>query len=308
MVVEPMIASNTFTENFLRLPRELRDLIYAEVYGNLAPIRLEDVPEDPVGVALFATNKHTADPGCLVEFFEAFYTYSTFSVTFSHSCEITDTSPIGWSRHPQYERYIQKLIVHAEEEELGATISLEVLEQKCLDGPHPARLQWEDLLQLPRLTDLTIQLQKRKNRHFSWADFSPILFQLRETLPKLRLVFKMSFDTLLERYWSDPIWENFTEPGNVIEEPYIPMGFVDVTELIESPTGEDFACVKNLGKGRVETWGQDILRGLLDETPSERRVLALHYVVAEPALLRVRMMEHFEVYKRMKGSGVGHVE
>jgi hypothetical protein len=52
--------------------------------------------------------------------------------------------------------------------------------------------------------------------------------------------------------------------------------------------------------GDKSTYGRDIMRGLLDETAAMRRELAPHYVVKDPELLRVRIMEHYEVYSKMK--------
>lgn len=304
MTAEQRTVRRAFKENFLKLPKELRDLIYAELYSGSAPVPLEDVQIGPAGLALLAIEDQEMDQSLVAEILEAFYTHHTFSLTLSDTNDVRHICPADCSVSPQYEEYIRKLVVNAEEAELGGTTSLEALELRCLDVLHPTRARWEGLLKLPRLEQLSIRLQKRTNHHFSWADFSPILIQLRKNLPKLQVSFSISFDTLLERYWSDPIWENYTEPGNVVEEPYDPMGFVDVTELIEPSTKEDVTYVQENLAENMETQGQDILRGLLDESAPQRRALALHYVVREPALLRVRIMEHYEVYKKMRDAEV----
>ncbi|KAF2631139.1 hypothetical protein BU25DRAFT_224969 [Macroventuria anomochaeta] len=307
MTAEHMAARQTFKDNFLRLPREMRDLIYVELYSDSSLIPLEDVQVGLAGPALLATENQKLDPILAPEILEAFFTHSTFSVTFPpcsiilpDPCDVIHSRPADWNLHPHYGKYIRKLVVHAEEANLDETISLEALESECSKEWRPIRVHWERLLKLPRLEQLNIRLQKRANEHFCWGDFSPILIRLRERLPKLQIALSISFDTMLEEFWSDAIWENNTEPGNVVEEPYDPMGFVDVTELIEPPTEEDTAYVQENLSGNLETWGQDILRGLLDETAPQKRALALHYAVKEPALLRVRMKEHYEVYKRMR--------
>ena len=292
-----------FKERFLRLPRELRDLVYANVYDNSAPVPMEHIDSDPAILILFETNGHEVDPEYRAEILEAFYTHSTFVVTFLDPQHQTrEDWHVQWSPYPQYHKYIRNLEIHAQESNLGPTVDLENIEHDCLGGLGLRRSYWERLLELPRLEKLTIRLQKRHNSHFVWADFSPVLIQLRERLPNIQIAFYVSFDTLLERYWSDPIWENNTEPGNEVELPYDPMGFVNVTELVEAPTEEDVKYVQENCPELKDASGRDILIGLLDEFAPQRRALALHYVVKEPAFLRVRMMEHYELYKDWKAS------
>lgn len=286
-------------ELFLRLPRELRDLIYAEVFSDAAPVSLHDIQIGPAGLALLAADETNLN--FKSEILEAIYTHSTLIIPFSDPRGSEYTCSIGGSAHPQREEHIRKAIILAEESELPCTEALEHLETVCRSNDlGNTRAQWEGLLNLPRLEHLTIRLQKKVSAHFSWADFSPIIVQLRRNLPKLKITFTVSFDTMLERDWYDPIWENYTEPGNVQELPYDPMGFVDVTELIQPPTVEDFAYVEEHLAGDKTTYGRDIVRGLLDETAALRMGLAPHYVVKDPELLRVRIMDHYEVYSKMK--------
>lgn len=291
-------APSAFREQFLNLPRELRDLIYAEVFRDSAPVPLEDVQIRLAGFPLLAPNGIVQN--MTSETVEAFYTHSTFKISIAEPQPGKVLCTIGGSMFPQYEKFIRKLVVHAEEALLWDSTTLEHVERNCRGGNQRTRARWETLLQLPRLEQLAICLQKQGNDRFCWADFSPVLCELRERLPKLQISFSISFDTLLERYWSDPMWDNHIEPGNVEGLPYDPMGFVDVTELIQPPTKEDFTYVKDYISDDKETRGQDIVRGLLDEMAPHRRALAMHYLVKEPALLRVRMLEHYEVYKRMR--------
>jgi|SRR5690242_17983136 len=290
-----------FQELFLRLPRELRDLIYAEVFRDSAPVRLEDVQISLAGLPLLAPSNVVQN--LTNETMEAFYAHNTFKISVAEPKPGEVASSLGHSMFPRYEKFIRKLVVHAEEALLGSTTNLELLEMNCRTRQQGSRARWESLLQLPRLEHLTICLQKQQNDRLCWGDFSPVLHQLRERFPKLRISLSISFDTMLARYWSDPIWDNHIEPGNEEGLPYDPMGFVDVTELFQPPTQEDFEYVQEHLSHGAETGGLDILRGLLDEMAPQRRVLAVHYVVKEPALLRVRMLEHFEVYKRMKTEG-----
>ena len=289
-------------ELFLRLPRELRDLIYAEVFSDADPVSLHDVKIGPAGLALLAADE--TDPDLKSEILEALYTHSTLTIPFSDPLGSEYTCSIGGSAHQQHEEHIRKAIILAEESELPCTESLEHLETVCRSNDlNNTRAQWEGLLNLPRLEHLTIRLQKKLSTHLSWSDFSPIIVQLRKNLPKLKITFTVSFDTMLERVWYDPIWSNNynMELGEQDWElPYDPMGFADVTELIQPPTAEDYAYVEEHLAGDKSTYGRDIMRGLLDETAAMRRELAPHYVVKDPELLRVRIMEHYEVYSKMK--------
>lgn len=304
MALETGAETRAFRERFLRLPRELRNQVYADVYRNSPPVPMESIETSPASTALLTAESNT-DVDLTAELLEAFYTHSTFSVTFSdlHDIKTAAARPVCWGPYPQYLRHIRELIVCAQETTVGNNFVIEEFEKKRLYLEPKGRAEWERLFHLPRLERLTVKLQKREHLFFCCADFSPVLVHLRESLPKLQVAFSISFDTLLERYWYDPIWENNTQPGFVQEKPYAPMGFVDMTELIGPPTEEDYAYVQEYLPREREIFGRDILRGLLDETPAQRRALALHYVAKEPALLRVRMMAHYEVYKTIRRTG-----
>ncbi|KAF9694467.1 hypothetical protein EKO04_007468 [Ascochyta lentis] len=290
--------SDTFEDRFFRLPRELRDLVYANVYADAAPVAMENIDADLTSMVLFTSKAHQIEPDHAAEVLETFFTHNTFHITFpDHDDSLPHAWPVPWSPYPQYHRYIRTLNVHAQEAGPDPTVPLRATKNEYLDETFPRKTHWESLLELPRLERLNIYLQKRHNQYFSWADFSSTLIELRRRLPKLQISFSVSFDTLLEQYWTDPIWENYTEPGNVVEVPYDPMGFVDVTELIEVPTEEDVQYVQEHCSEQKGSPGRNILMGLLDETAPQRRALALHYVVREPSLLRVRMMENYKAYR-----------
>ncbi|KAF3044032.1 hypothetical protein E8E12_007201 [Didymella heteroderae] len=315
MTNEHRAAHRTFAENLFGLPKELREIVYTEVFKDSAPVPLRDREISPAGRTLLAFGGWPLDPELIEEVSKAYYTYSTFSVRFpghqDYNCNVMNGSircscAVQWLPEPQNCQYVRNLIIHSQESGIDHRRSqagtLQALED-MYSNRHFRRC-FEQLLLLPRLEQLTIHLEKQNNEQFTWAVFTPILSLLRERSPKFQVSLAISFDALLEAYWSDPIWENTTEPGNVVEHPYDPMGFVDITELIESPSAEDVAYVEKHCQGQVMTPGQDILRGLLDETAPQRRALALHYVVKEPALLRVRIKEHYKVYERMRLKGV----
>ncbi|KAJ4322733.1 hypothetical protein N0V94_002251 [Neodidymelliopsis sp. IMI 364377] len=288
--------------HFKKLPRELRDLVYADLFAESKPTPLENVEPIPAKVALLVRGGNVLTPDLTSELLEAFYTHTVFHVTFPNSNNATNVYvPINWGPHPQYRHYIRNLVVHAQETRYDLwNIPLEAVEDHCLDESCRPRADWECLLKLPRLEELTIRLQKYDTSQFVWAHFSPVLIQIREAFPKIRIIFSVSFDMMLERVWDDPFWENFTEPGDIGERSYDPMGFVDMTELIALPTAEDSSFVQEHLAEQQQTLSRDFVRGLLDETAAQRRALAVHYAVKEPALMRVRMLEHYEVYKKRR--------
>ena len=154
-----------------------------------------------------------------------------------------------------------------------------------------------ELLDLPRLESLTINMQKHSCDQFFWANFSPIIYQLRSNLPKLQITFNVSFDKVLKHSWDSPEW---TSNGQNPKD-YEPMGYVDVSELIEKPSQADVAYVDSHHVVKTtETKGRDAIRGLLAESHANRRHLGPYYVVKEPNLLRVLMQEHWEVYNQLK--------
>lgn len=309
-------AHRTFTEDLFGLPKELRELVYAEVFKDSTPVPLER-RISPAGESLLALGGRPLAPDFEEDVFKAYYTHSTFSITFpEHLNALCDITPgdlrcsctVDWLPSPQACQYIHTLIVHCQES---------ALDPKFLDTRQPhapktlhafehmhanrhSRRCFDQLVSLPRLSHLTITLQKRNTSHLAWAIFTPVLNALREKNPKFQSKLLVSFDALLEACWSDPMWENTTEPGNVVEHPYEHMGFVDVSDLIEEPTDKDRAYVAQHCREEAMTPGRDILRGLLDESAGQRRALAGCYVVKEPSLLRVRVTEHFEVCRGLR--------
>lgn len=275
---------------FLALPRELRDLIYPYIVTQDAPINLTNTDiSSPVSHPLIAA-----------EWLEAIYTYNTCSVTFSYEATLRykKLRPSIWGAHAEYKSYIRRLIVNADEAPYEHLHNLEKLEEKYRSGGSMSRLEWTDLLELPRLESLTINLQKTHPKVFSWTNFSPILYEIREQIPRLCIIFKVSFDAILESIWNEMTFVDNVHDGN-----YEPMGFVDVSELIAAPTDEDRGYVDEHMRGSRDLGKRDIVRGLLDESAEDRRVLAQYYLVKESSLLRVLMAKQYEIYKRIREAG-----
>ncbi|KAF2129591.1 hypothetical protein P153DRAFT_22269 [Dothidotthia symphoricarpi CBS 119687] len=275
---------------FLKLPRELRDLVYFYLVTDSSPIVVTDVVLQPI----------IPHPTLAAEVLEATYTYNTFETTISHDAE--NASRNIWKQQAKYTKYIRHVIINTTEVGINLDAcsdgsALERMEYDCtVRRPH-IRKPWEDLLELPRLESLVINLQKRESAVFDWANFSPILYELRARLPQLHTTFNVSFDDILRVRWEDESWAD--------PVPYIPMGFIDVSEMIAPPSDDDRKYVEKHLPNMRTTVSRDAVRGLLDESRAQRRSLGQYYVVKEPALLRLRMAEHYQVYKGLITDSVG---
>lgn len=281
--------------HFLNLPRELRDLIYAYIVAKDTPLELTDC-------GISAPLDH---PVISVEWLEALYAHSNCSVSFSDPRLLRDDAIQHdlFGNHSQYKSTIRHLIVNVSEAVLRED-DLEKVEHECTHRKPEVRQQWNELLRLPRLESLTINMQKHGSSGFVWANFSPILYALRERLPKLRIVFNISFDKLLESEFNVYLAQSEQLrqwiPGDAADDLYQPMGFVGLSALIAPPTDEDRTYVEEYVGGSRDVGSLDIVGGLLDEVPESRRILTKHYLVKEPALLRVLMAEHYELYKLVR--------
>jgi hypothetical protein len=288
MSIELSPTLDQLADSIMRLPRELRDMVWAYTVQQ----------EEPVNITKSIAQFNVANTTILAELREAAYTHNTLVVTFSNPAHIQDdTTPAIWGAHPEYKRHIQTLIVEVTEPPTYPTDLL------AREGEYPRsesslRKQWNELLYLPRLESLTINMQKLSATRFGWPVFTPILLQLRSSLPKLHITFNISFDDLLKPRWDDEAWDlaGSTVPLNADE--YDPMGFVDITELFDSPSEGDKEYVEEHCRERKEVVGRDAMRGLVYEYAQDRRELAMHYVVKEPELLRVMIQEHYEISKR----------
>ncbi|OAL54290.1 hypothetical protein IQ07DRAFT_583584 [Pyrenochaeta sp. DS3sAY3a] len=278
-----------FFNGFLNLPRELRDLIYRYVVAKDKPINITGIGPRP----------QLAHPIISPELCKAFYENNTVSVTFADYFRIrNNTVPLRtWGIRSQYRRHIRHLIINASESlPIETDLSPEALEYECAVSRPTVRKQWEELLELQSLQSLTINMQKYSTRVFTWANFAPVLYQLRDENVNLKITFNISFDTVLKINWSGP-WESQFHDANF--DGYESMGFVDVSDLVARPSEEDRAYVEEHVKVRKRS-RMDAVEGLLMETAANKRLLAPHYMVKDPPLLRVQMEEHYQVYRKRK--------
>jgi hypothetical protein len=281
-------------QRFLKLPRELRDLIYFHIVYDDA-----DTPLDFTSFDIQVPLYHSA---ISAEWLEAAYTHRICRVTFSDPELLRNDLIQGniWGPYPQHKHLIRRLIVNAPEASIFGSNPTD-LENKCSTVQSEVRQEWNELLMLPRLESLRIELQKNASDAFGWVNFSPIVYQLREQIPRLFIELYISFDMILEHKWNiESLLDAENGDRTMHPDPYLPMGMADVSSLIERPTTEDRAYVLEHLARNAEVGSRDIIRGLLDETPANRRLLAQHYVVKEPALLRILMADHYEIYKRMR--------
>lgn len=275
-----------FGHHFLRLPRELRDLIYAEVERGF-PI---DITDTDIHVAV----EH---PVIQAEWLEAIVKHSIFNIDLSDTQELQNRTvqrSIWGTSGSLYEAFMRQLVVNATEASLPQT-SLEEIEHECTTVTPWHRQEWNELLRLTQLEELTINLQKSQRKTFAWANFSPILIQLRAQLPKLRITLNVSFDTILEEAWDLDIVTLYPDGG-----PYQPMGYVDMSNLIAEPTDDDRRYVEEHLSDTKDLGKRDCVNSLLYEFPNSRRVLAPFYMVKDTPLLAVLMQEHYEIYKRVR--------
>jgi hypothetical protein len=288
-----------FGRRFLDLPRELRDRVYFFIIYDEEPLDLTNLSIQ------FPLSHSTVSS----EWLEAVYTHRVCRVTFSDP-ELLRRGQIEhsiWGPSPQHKRLIQRLIVNVSEVSLAQRENLEDYEYDCVVENPEIRQEWLELLDLPRLETLKIEMQKTCNILCSWANFSPILCQLREETPKLNIEFHVSFDKILRAQWEEYMVRDALDGEDASEDgSYKPMGFANVSDFIASPTAEDREVAmlimgSSAGSGPwVDHTRVDITRGLLDETPEGRRQLAPFYIVKEPALARVLIAEHYEIYKRLR--------
>jgi hypothetical protein len=237
------------------------------------------------------------------EALEAFYKINTFKLNLPSDPQSNFSD--AWGSNPHSKMHIRHLIVSCNEC-CSSFSDFHGYEQK-LWAYYP-RQRWAQFLEMPHLQSLTINMQKACEGNIFTLDFSPVIYHLRTLRPSLTLTFNISFDAITEYLWKDPREEyanfhlavssmyNYDIYDNSDPAHYEFMGFIDVSDLIMPPTEEDKSYVAEYLADRRMPPAISIEQGLLSETPANRRVLGKHYVVKEPALLRVLMQEHYEVY------------
>ncbi|KAI8942665.1 hypothetical protein NX059_000716 [Plenodomus lindquistii] len=310
---------NYFTNDLLRLPRELRDLIYTQLVTGLMVYELNDTDilpninnlqlREELLEAFFSnvtcSIRHTnylplLNESCLRENGWTYPEQSSESIP-SILDQFLQQSSI-WGAYTAYKPYIRRLEVQALEVELTETELLR-LERECSVLRPEVRAEWTELLDLPRLEDLCITLSKTSPIQFHWANFSPILYELRARLPKLQITFDVDFDIMLHAAWDADGWDD----GIHVYPQFLGNGLVRVMGLVEPPSEEDRVYVDRYCTRKLETKGRNAIDGLLGEEPDQRRLLIPHYVVKEAALARVLMEEHYRIYKIARETAAGKV-
>ena len=307
----------------LRLPRELRDPIYEWALEAASSFPLKDAHVD--GIHPVFTKNRTL----YYEALEAFYKVNTFVLDLSSEPFLLTDSK---SSYPEAKMHIRRLVVTGDEC-VPPGCSHDEYEQQYRSTYY--RRRWAQLLDVPNLQTLEINLQKAHEDNLQIFDFGPILYHLRALRPDLELKFNISFDYTLETMWNDPMWNQaiqdrgpFDAYGSLYanspflgadrfgdaplepwEDRYQPMGFVDVSDLVEVPSDHDKGYVHRYLPTEEMPPARSLKQGLLSETPANRRMLARHYAVREPSLLRLQMQKHYEVYKKYeKGGGERPIE
>ena len=268
------------TPHLVGLPRELRDVIFAHAVTQDEPVKITERK-----IEFDFANDMLQD-----ELMESMFTHNTIGITFPNTDRVADgtESTSIWGVHTNYKRYVRKLIVAVTEPPVHPTNSQD---SRLSDtGSYNAeQKQWQQLLSFPHLSHLTVNMQKRNPKHFTWTVFTPTLIHLRNMIPTLSLTFNISFDALLK-----PRWDSEAEDLGGTQawmHPYGPMGFRDVSELFERPSEEDRAYVRAHFNENSEIESRDAMRGLIYESRGDKRALAACYLVRDPALLRVRAEE-----------------
>ncbi|KAF2188311.1 hypothetical protein K469DRAFT_703816 [Zopfia rhizophila CBS 207.26] len=273
----------------LRLPRELRDMIYPNIIIETKPIPL--ISPSPHSL----TSPTQSNSTIATEAMEAFYTYNTFVVNLSPDSFADGDS---WGSDPGAKLFLRNIIVYGSEvlDPLAPQTPQE-FEELYSNSLH--RWIWESLLSLPKLEKLEIRLMKKREGNIDVRDLAPIIHALRERWPNIDITVSVSFDDILSEAWYDPFWATFNGGE---ENPYQAAGYIDVSDFFCSPSDEDRRYVEEYLPRRKMPMGRNARLGLLDHSPQERRALGVHYVVKEPALFRVMMEEHYQVYKKCKES------
>ncbi|KAF2871765.1 hypothetical protein BDV95DRAFT_594825 [Massariosphaeria phaeospora] len=269
----------------LRLPRELRDMIYPHIVAETHPIPLS--APNPHAI----TSPRASHPTIAAEALESFYQTNTFILDF-HIIP-RHISPLRWGPHPALLPHIRHLHVQTSEP-LTYSRHLNYSDAEHWHAQTPDRGRWSKLLDLPRLETLAVYMQKTEEPYFLFQVFSPVIYELRARDPAPDVTFLVSFDDVLEKEWHAPRWavrEN---------DDYEPMGYTDVTEVFAVPTDEDREFVAKHIRGPRRILGTSVRYGLLDQSPASRRALAKAYVTKDPPLLRVLMERHYQEYKKAR--------
>jgi hypothetical protein len=271
----------------VRLPRELRDMIYPYIVTEPDPVPLSDSHPQRESQAIMDTA--TFNDIIAAEALEAYYGCNTFILCFQPTKNAAPASL--WGPHGELARTnIRHLLVKADEPVSKPYSTFADYETRYWYSAD--RQMWSQLLHVPKLTSLTVELQKWYHESLSWMDYAPIICLLRTQKAALDFKFTISFDDLLRKQFIRPTWRIL--PGSEDDE-YDPMGCIDITDLFDKPSQEDQEYVKKYLPDKRMPKGRPVTAGLLDSNASDRRQLGHLYVVPEPQLFRVLIWEHFEL-------------
>lgn len=112
-------------------------------------------------------------------------------------------------------------------------------------------------------------------------------------LPRLRIVFIVDYNILLRKTWDAEEHDD----GIHYYAPHQIKRDVHMTELVAPPSQTDREYVDRYCTRKLEVKVRDAIVGSLSEGLYEREKLIPHHVAKEPALARVLMEEHYQVYK-----------
>jgi hypothetical protein len=284
----------------LTLPRELRDEIYKYTLIFSTPIPIKAPHFSGISPGFWKHN--TLD----VEAVEAFYSINTF--TLDLEADPSHALSEHWGPHPHMKEHICHLSVMCGERFSTKTAS----EYEQTNWSTRDRRRWTQLLELPRLKTLTINMQKLHESTLFTMDFGPILYKLRGTRPGIKTTFNISFDTKLQSVWDDPMWQQLNPNPRPVAvssssrflDPtpnrYQKMGYIDASDIVAPPSDEDKEYVEEYLPQKKLPPVPGAGLGLMSESVANRKVLAKHYLTREPALLRVLMEEHYHIYLKME--------
>lgn len=263
------------TSILLRLPRELRDLVYPHIVEETDPVDLNHARPHKI------TDPTRSNSIVASESLEAYYAHNTFIVTFS-----------GYERLPPTQRWgpnitlvqsqIRTLVVECEEptSPLHPTLVEQSIESHI----------WKELFSLPRLSNLEVRMQKRYDEELYWQPITPVLLYLQDQNPRFEFKFTISFDDLLETRWNCPTWPISDDTSQL-------MGYFDITDMFARPTEKQKAYVQERRPDKQMPKGRSIQRYLSDFDPQSRRELGHLFIARDPDLLSVLVWEYFEVWK-----------
>lgn len=320
-----------FSDRLVKLPRKIRNMIFGYVVRQDTPINLNDTA---IGFSVMdstllelqeAAYKNNAFSftilppirklPCIVHnpdiFFGADGSNSDSEVEedseFCNCAVITD--PLStcsyeeyqftiWGVHFEYKKYIQHLIVVAEEIEVPDLNPHD--SEICFTKDRPRiRTQWKELLDLPCLQNLTVQWEKTSLRKFTWADFAPVIRQLRSTRPKLHLTFNMSYESLILKNHG---LRSSLVSYSCFKKMSSSTLSANITELFDPPTEEDGVFARDDVEKERQTPVYAILGTLVNRNLNESglRSTLRNFLIGHPAYRRVELDEHWKVYQKVK--------